>query len=63
MGHYQGVCILNPGQFLVALHLARLTPAAVKAQYSWETLQTILATLCLDAETRRKLVQAMSVSA
>ena len=59
VGMYQNVAILNPGQFLAALHLAKMPVEDLQAQYSLQALQTILADLHLDAETRQKLVQAI----
>jgi len=59
---YEGVCILNPGQFLVAWHLARLSPDAIQAHYSLETLRKLDAELCLDPSTKNKLVQVIARS-
>jgi putative PIN family toxin of toxin-antitoxin system len=55
MGKYQDVCILNPGQFLAALQLAKMSIDTLQAQYSLPVLQTILAEFCLDPDTRHKL--------
>ena len=52
---YQGVCILNPGQFLVALQLANSSSERLRELYSTETLRSVLAEICLDAETREKI--------
>lgn len=52
---YQEVCILNPGEFLVAWQLARLPLEAIREQYSHSALATIQATLCLDVNTLSKL--------
>jgi hypothetical protein len=60
LNRFEEVCILNPGQFLAALHLARLSVEALRSQYSLEGLQAILSSLCLEADTREKLVQAIS---
>jgi putative PIN family toxin of toxin-antitoxin system len=60
LGRCESICILNPGQFLAALHLARLPVEALWTQYSLEGLQAILSGLCLDAETREKLVRAIA---
>ena len=57
---YQDVCILNPGQFLVALQLAQLSIDQMKKQYSVNTLQTIQTTLCLEKGTLSKLTTALS---
>lgn len=56
MGKYQDVCILNPGQFLAALQLAKMPIDTLQSQYSLQVLQTILAELCLDPDTRQKLL-------
>ncbi len=55
LAQYEGVCILNPGQFLVALRLARLSAEEMKAQFSQETLATIGNNICLEPETAVKL--------
>ena len=52
---YEGVCILNPGQFLIALRLAKLTAVEMKATFSQETLATIQENVCLEPETAVKL--------
>jgi putative PIN family toxin of toxin-antitoxin system len=57
---YQGTCIVNPGEFLIALRLTRLTVPQIKRAYSEETLRTTLASLCLDASLRRKVEEALS---
>jgi putative PIN family toxin of toxin-antitoxin system len=59
MGVFQGVCILNPGQFVAALQLARLSVEVIQADYSLQALQTIRSELRLDAVTQQKLVQAI----
>jgi hypothetical protein len=60
LGRCEGVCILNPGKLLAALHLAKLPVEVLWTQYSLEGLQAILSSLCLDAETREKLLRAIS---
>jgi len=55
MKRYRNVCILNPGQFLVALQLTKLAPEKIKTQYSLKTLRQIQAVLCLNADAARKL--------
>ena len=57
---YQDVCILNPGQFLIALQLAQLSIDQIQKQYSVSTLQTIQTTLCLEKSTLSKLKTALS---
>jgi putative PIN family toxin of toxin-antitoxin system len=52
---YEDVCILNPGQFLAALQLARLSVEQIQKQYNADTLQTIRNNLCLEKETLAKL--------
>ena len=55
---YEGVCILNPGQFLVALTLWQASASDIRRRYSRETLQTIVATVCLEPVTREKVIEA-----
>lgn len=57
---YEGVCILNPGQFLIALRLAKLTTGEMKATFSQEALATIQENVCLEPETAAKLTAAIS---
>jgi len=61
MGRYQDVCILNPGQFLVALHLARLPIELIREHYSLKTLRAIEAGLCLSKDTKDKLLQVIAL--
>lgn len=55
---YEGVCILNLGQFLVALTLWQASASDIRRRYSRETLQTIVATVCLEPVTREKVIEA-----
>ena len=55
---YEGVCILDPGTFLIALRLAKLAAAEIKATFSQETLRTIQENVCLEEETAAKLINA-----
>jgi hypothetical protein len=55
IGQYENICILNPGQFLVALQLAKLTPEEIRTQYGRATIEKILGELCLEPGTREKL--------
>lgn len=61
LGVYREVCILSPNQFLIALHLAKLAFEAIRAQYSLDTLKTILSDLHLESCTRDKLIDAIDV--
>lgn len=60
IGTYQKVNILNPGQFLAALHIARMPVEALQSQYSLTALHTIQAELHLDTGTKQKLEQAIN---
>lgn len=62
MGSYEGVCILSPGEFLVALQLHKFSVDEIQQRYSRDTLQMIQATLCLDPETSAKVNQATDSS-
>ncbi len=57
---YEGVCVLNPGEFLVALQLARLSAADLRAAFSRDALQDALDTLCLDPSLREKVAAALA---
>lgn len=59
MGQYEGICILNPGQFLVAMRLSGLSAEEMKAQFSQKTLAAIQYNLCLEPETAVKLSTAL----
>lgn len=56
---FQGVCILNPGQFLVVLQISRMDATKLNSFYSPETLRLIQQNLCLDSETRNKVDLAL----
>jgi putative PIN family toxin of toxin-antitoxin system len=62
IGKYQNIPIINPGQFLVALQLARLSAESMRARFSQETIKTILAETWLDARTREVLVNLIAAS-
>lgn len=55
IGQYESVCILSPGQFLIALHIAKLSGESLRSQYSLATLDKIQNELCLEPKTRDKL--------
>ena len=57
---YAGVCILNPGQFLVALTLWQTSASDIKRRYSQGTLQTISRTICLEPATQQKINELLS---
>src|SRR5690606_30389292 len=60
IGRFHETCILNPGQFLVALRLHQMSPAEMKRRYSLEALQVIQRSLCLEQETAAKVAQAVT---
>lgn len=57
---YEGVCILDPGTFLIALRLGRLTAAEMKATFSQQALRTIQENVCLEPGTAVNLTTALS---
>lgn len=57
---YEGICIVDHGTFLIALRLAKLTAAEMKATFSQEALQTIQENVCLEPETAVSLTTALS---
>lgn len=56
---YEGVCILNPGEFLIVLQLTNLTTVEIALTYSHETLTLGLNTLCLDPLLAQKIQDAL----
>ena len=56
---YEGVCILNPGEFLIVLQLTNLTVAEIAQVYSREALTIGLNTLCLDPLLTQKIQDAI----
>ena len=56
---YDGICILNPGEFLTALQLANLTVSEIQAGYQQQTLQAITMDLCLEPDTKAKALNAL----
>lgn len=58
MHHYQDICIVNPGQFLVGLQLSRLTVEQIVARFSPAALEAVQSTLCLNRDTAMKVAQA-----
>jgi putative PIN family toxin of toxin-antitoxin system len=59
IGRFRDTCILNPGQFLVALRLYQMSPAEMKRRYSLEALRVVQRELCLDKETTARVAQAI----
>jgi putative PIN family toxin of toxin-antitoxin system len=58
LDQYEGVCILNPGQFLIALRLAKMTAVEMKTTFSQQALTAIQENVCLEPETAVKLATA-----
>lgn len=56
---YEGVCILNPGEFLIVLQLTRLSVDEIVRTYSREALTAGLNTLCLDPSLTEKVEEAV----
>jgi hypothetical protein len=56
---YAAVGIVNPGEFLLALELAEMTPEVMAARFDHETLRRIAATIPLEPETAARLSQAL----
>jgi len=61
MRYYQGVAIVNPGQFLVALELYPMEPAAMATRFGREMLADIQATVPLEPETAARVVEALVI--
>lgn len=60
MRQHGKVCIVNPGQFLLALQLYDLPSDEISDRFASQTLRGILNTMCLDPKTETKLRQAVS---
>jgi hypothetical protein len=60
LSHFKEVSILNPGQFLVALHLATLSAEDISQRLGREAITKILSDLPLDENTRGKLQRALA---
>lgn len=63
MKTYQGVAIVNPGQFLLALELHRLDAEAMAARFDAATLRAIEVSLPLEAETASRVRVALALPA
>jgi uncharacterized protein len=63
MRHYQGLAIVNPGQFLVALELHGLTEAEMAGRFGHATLADIQAVIPLDPDTARRVAAALTAAA
>ena len=59
MRRVQEVCIVNPGQFLLALQLYEHSPEEMAAHFAPQTLHDILNTICLDPTTEARLKQVV----
>lgn len=59
MRRVQEACIVNPGQFLLALQLHEHPPTEIAARFAPQTLRDILNTMCLDPTTKAKLRQVL----
>jgi putative PIN family toxin of toxin-antitoxin system len=59
MRQHGEICIVNPGQFLLALQLHELPPDEIADCFAPQTLRDILSTMCLDATTEAKLRHAV----
>jgi len=60
MRRHQETCIVNPGQFLLALELHELPAEQIAARFAPETLHGVLNAMCLDPSTEAKLKQVLS---
>lgn len=58
---YQGVAIVNPGQFLLALELYSMEASAIAARFSREVLAEIGAAVPLEPTTTARLAEAAAM--
>jgi hypothetical protein len=59
MRHYQGIAIVSPGQFLLALELHAMDSAAIAARFAREVLRDIQANIPLEPETAARVEEAL----
>lgn len=62
MRRYQGVAILNPGQFLLALELYSMEPAAIADRFGQEVLLEIQSNIPLEPETAAHVAEALAIT-
>lgn len=56
---YAGICILNPGEFLIALQLARLSSSEMRTAYSGDALLQIWSSLCMHSSLKKQVADAL----
>lgn len=56
---YEQVCIVNPGEFLVALQLSRLTPPEIRTLFSIDALLQVWSSICLIPSLKEKVAEAL----
>jgi putative PIN family toxin of toxin-antitoxin system len=59
MQHFQGVAIVNPGQFLLAIELYGMDAAAIAARFDPDVLTAITETVPLTPETAARVRDAL----
>ncbi|MGB8648249.1 MAG: putative toxin-antitoxin system toxin component, PIN family [Anaerolineae bacterium] len=59
---YQGIGIVNPGEFLIALELYDMKGAEMAAHYAHSTLESIQANIPLEAGTATRLAEALAMT-
>lgn len=57
-GH-ENVCVVNPGEFLVILRLAQLSPLEMRTNFSPDTLSHVWSSLCLTPSLKEKVAEAL----
>jgi putative PIN family toxin of toxin-antitoxin system len=62
MKSYEGVAIVNPGQFLLAFELSTLDAEAMAQRFDYSTLDGIQQSLVLEPETADRLAAALQLS-
>lgn len=61
MRHYEGVAIVNPGQFLLALELSAMDAAALAHRFDEELLKEVLQTVPLEPGTAAQVQRALAL--
>lgn len=61
MCHYQGIAIVNPGQFLLALELYPMEVAAIASRFDYQVLKDIQVTIPLEPGTEARVKKALAM--
>lgn len=57
---YDGICFVNPGEFLVVLRLVALSPLEMRTVFSPDALLKVWSSICLKSSLKDKVAEALS---